>query len=489
MQDTLLIVDHHSQLGAQAPMLGQALHCQIRTVEDPQAALEWITGNNNVPRLEMVLWDISSFPERHIEAIRNVKALRPALPIVVLTPYGNEADAAAAMAAGASEFVTKPVSLIRLKFSLQQVIKQQRMSNYITWLERKFAGHMDFSDIVGESAPFRQALEAAREAALSKLPVWLEGEMGSGKELFARAIHGGSARAGKPFVTLNCEAVPEALAEGILFGQESAAPFGKGNFSLGKLREADQGTLFLEEPAALSPQVKQRLLSVLESGQMTPLGGKNPLRADVRLICATTRPEQYQATGADYISGHLYARCKSLSITLPPLHSRKGDVWLLAEHFLALYSASENKYIRPFAESALQWLDNHPWPGNVAQLAHTIWRAVVLCEGEEITLEDLRALQQNKLSRGNNRAKDAFTTNALLTDEQGRLKPLKSVEEQAIRFALQHAGGCMTRAAKNLGIGRSTLYRKVSEMAIDPYISRANHTMRPMMKISSMERS
>jgi DNA-binding NtrC family response regulator len=351
----------------------------------------------------------------------------------------------------------------------------QRMHHYIAWLERKVAGHMDLSDLVGKSPVFRQALTLASEAAASRKPVWIVGEAGTGKEMFARAIHGSSDRAGKPYSTVNCAMTPTHLMESVLFGQDNGA-VDQTHFSLSKLREAEQGTLLLEEIHALPPLLQRQLVDVLEKGAL--LGNS----IDIRLIATTSTTSDSGVP--EGIDPKLHQYLKPLVITLPPLHQRREDTILLAEHFLAMYATSENKYIRGLTERAKQWLIDHTWPGNVHQLGNVLWRAVVLCEGEMLDIVDLQLVLKNKIP-----ALMKETSFSGMLDEKGKMKTLRSVQEEAIRFALQHAGGCMTRAARNLGIGRSTLYRKVSQLDLDPYISRANQTTRPMISVSSLERS
>jgi DNA-binding NtrC family response regulator len=487
MQETILVIDDtvlQSQLKEHLSRY-RLLFQDIRS--NPEAAIgDIMSGKSQQP--DAMLLDLVTLGDAGLKMIRSMRETKPDFPIVVFTRYGDRDHAAAAMQAGAHDFLTKPVVMERLRLTLQHAIRIRRMHRYIDWLERKVAGHVDFSDIVGENPAFRRAVNLSREASPSKFPVWIEGEEGTGKELIARAIHGGGDRAGKPFVVVHCETLPEAMVEAVLFGQDKGFQPSSMQFALGRLRAADTGTLMLKEVGAFKPSVQRQLIQFLTTGAITPVGGSAPVKLDVRLICVTSKPSKHYVPGD--IAPVLMQKLKRHVITLLSLQERKGDTARLAEHFLTLYATSENKYIQGMTDHSLQWLINCPWPGNVAQLSHLIWRAVLLCDTQQLDVSDLQAVQKSKpiYFADPPRELAAAVANVLI-DEKGRVKTLKSVEEDAIRFALQYSNGCMARAARSLGIGRSTLYRKVGELEIDGYISRANQTMRPIMDTSPGERS
>lgn len=488
MRETILIVDTSlAQLQEKERSLQQALRYQTAGVLDPQQALEWVrTGVKPVP--DIILLDMDIGASAAMDALRALKALKSDLPVIIMTSYGDHQGAIEFIRAGASDFLSKPVPSERLQLSIQNAIKMQRVNQYIVWLERKVTSHMDIGDVIGESATFQEALALARQAAVSQAPVILTGESGTGKTLLARAIHGSGNRAGKPFVAVNCELLPPHLAPGMLFGQEKMLPMNRADFILGKVREADQGTLLLQEIGALSPELRQQIIDMLHSRAMKPLGSASPVAINVRLICTeggSGKYEHEQNTFRDLLSRSFQA----LSITLPPLRERRGDIALLAQHFLLIHATSENKYISGLTDRALKWLENCPWPGNVGQLANLLWRAVILCEGDRLDVDDLQAVQKSRSIYIADSPLSGTGKKSMLIDAEGKLRTLKSVQEEAIRYALKAADGCMTRAARSLGIGRSTLYRKVSEYSIDDYISRANQTTRPIIKVSSSDRS
>lgn len=474
MPETLLIVDTHSVKQALPEQAIQhKSHFHAIRAEEAKEALNMIR-DGHAPPPQAVLIDTAQ-PGEGLDLIRAVRALKPLMPIVVLTKYGDNEYAMQAMQAGASDFLVKPVELDRLLLSLQQALKFQRMSQYILWLERRVAGHIDLGDLVGKAPPFREALAQASEAAACKKPVWLAGPEGTGKAMFARAIHGSSDRAGKPFVAVNCQMLPSHLVESILFGQDSRNPESGVHFTLGKVREADQGTLLLASAEALPHEIQRRLAGILNTGEVTPQGGAQPAPVNIRLIFTTHLPLE-----SSNILSALYQRAQRIVITLPPLDARRDDIIPLAEHFLAMHSASENKYIRGFTPNAREWLRMHSWPGNVHQLSTVVWQAIVFCRSSILDREDLERVQ--------NPSRNVTPAVAVPARPEG-IRTLKSIQAEAIRYALEHTGGCMTQAARSLGIGRSTLYRKVSEFDLGNYISRANQTTRPMMNVSSADRS
>lgn len=490
MRETILVVDSSSvRLQEKERVLQQAMHYQTAGVLQVEKALEWVrAGQKPVP--DLVLLDVDTAGHAPtIAALRALKTLRGDLPVIVMAPYGDHHGATQAICSGASDCLNKPVPSERLQIALQNVLRMRRIRQYITWLERKAAGHMDIGDMVGESAPFQAALELARKASASESPVAISGGPGTGKTLLARAIHGSGKRAGKPFVIVNCELLPPHLAHGLLFGQENTPHMDGTEFILGKVREADQGTLLLQEIGALTPDLQQRIIDMLREKTITPAGSRTPVPVHVRLIYTTSAPGRHDA-GQRAFQQRLADAFPALSLTLPPLKERRGDIALLARHFLLVHATSENKYVSSITDRALTWLENHPWPGNVRQLSSVIWRAVILCEAMRLDVEDLQAVQKiRSIYIADSPLDAAAGKQSVLFDAGGNIRTLKSVQEEAIRYALKATDGCMTRAARALGIGRSTLYRKVSEYSIEDYISRANQTTRPMMKVSSGNRS
>ena len=337
-------------------------------------------------------------------------------------------------------------------------------------------------------------LRTAEKAAASDIPVLIEGESGVGKELIARAIHGQGERRAKPFIAVNCGAIPDNLVESILFGHEKGAFTGATERHPGKFVEASGGTLFLDEVGELPPAAQVKLLRALQEGEVEPVGARKPVKVDVRVISATNRN-----LIADVKSGRfredLFYRLHVFPITVPPLRERAEDIADLVRHFLARFAAEEGKRIRSISGEALMLLGRHRWPGNVRQLENAVFRAVVLAEGDSIGVDEFPqiaaqiAAQTGQpfaelpnmasapslaempalLDVGPGAAPSMPLSHGALTllDDHGEVRPLEAIEAETIRFAVAHYRGQMSEVARRLRIGRSTLYRKLDQLGLE----------------------
>ena len=341
-------------------------------------------------------------------------------------------------------------------------------------------------------------LRALEKAAASAIPVLVEGESGIGKELIARAIHGCGARRAKPFVAVNCGAMPENLVESILFGHEKGAFTGATEKHHGKFVEADGGTLFLDEVGELPPPAQVKLLRALQEGEVEPVGGRKIIKVDVRIISATNR-DLIADVKAGRFREDLFYRLHVFPISVPPLRQRPEDIPALARHFLARIAAEEGKRVRSISAEALALLAAFRWPGNVRQLENAIFRAVVLADGEEIGVNEFPQISSHQsgptpiaaqpfsepwiepspamVSSLAGRAYRRAARNAAaltmpapslhLTDPHGEVRPLDDIESEVIRFAIAHYDEQMSEVARRLKIGRSTLYRKLEGLGLD----------------------
>jgi DNA-binding NtrC family response regulator len=423
-----------------------------------------------------------------------------AIPVIVQTAHGGIDVVVSAMRAGAIDFAVKPVGAERLLVSLRNAMATRALEGEFARMKRSRGGTLSFKDIVTRSAKMRAVLQAAQKSAGSTIPVLVEGESGVGKELIARAIHGAGARRGKPFVAVNCGALPENLIESILFGHEKGAFTGATERHEGKFQEASGGTLFLDEVGELPPPAQVKLLRALQEGEVEPVGGKRPVQVNVRVISATNRDLL-----ADVKSGRfredLFYRLHVFPILVPALRDRSEDIPDLTRHFMVRFAAEEGKRVRTMSAEALQLLSAYPWPGNVRQLENAIFRAVVLAEGEEIGLEEFPHIANPSecvstpaslslvpsadngpsppLAPGIVIAEEAVISSSVggegvslpehlvnLVDEAGHARPLEEVEADAIRFALAHYRNQMSEVARRLRIGRSTLYRKLDGLGL-----------------------
>jgi DNA-binding NtrC family response regulator len=356
---------------------------------------------------------------------------------------------------------------------------------------------LNFADLVLRAEPMQRVVALGRRAAASSIPVLIEGESGVGKELVARAIQGESERRARPFVVVNCGAIPETLVESLLFGHERGAFTGAVDKRIGKFQEADGGTLFLDEIGELPLEAQVKLLRALHDGEIDPVGAKRPIKVNFRLISATNR-DMVKLVKEGKFREDLYYRLNVFPIWVPPLRERLDDVPELARHFLASFAAEESRPVRSISAEALDLLGRHPWPGNVRQLENAMFRAVVLSDGEELTVSEFPQIAAHAGGRNGTAATAAPTRSAPApsppgpvmlgaerivphtiaigngglgipaTTDQGEIRSLEAMEADMIRLALGRYRWHMTEVARRLGIGRSTLYRKMREFGLEP---------------------
>jgi DNA-binding NtrC family response regulator len=410
------------------------------------------------------------------------------LPVVVQTAHGGIDNVVSAMRAGAVDFVVKPVGAERLQVSLRNALAARALAGELARLKNSRSGTLTFRDIVTRSPRMQEVLRVAEKAAASDIPVLVEGESGVGKELIARAIHGSSERRSKPFIAVNCGAIPDNLVESLLFGHEKGAFTGATERHVGKFVEAGGGTLFLDEVGELPLSAQVKLLRAIQEGEVEPVGARKPVKVDVRLISATNRNLVLEAKAGRFRED-LFYRLHVFPITVPPLRDRLEDVAGLVRHFLVRFAAEEGKHVRSVSAEAMRLLTAYSWPGNVRQLENAVFRAVVLADGDEISADEFPQVAVQLAAPTNagplqplqseGAIEAAVTADALtlatparedalpLLDGTGQLRPLEDIEADVIRFAVTHYRGQMSEVARKLRIGRSTLYRKLDQLGLD----------------------
>ncbi|MGA9439408.1 MAG: sigma-54 dependent transcriptional regulator [Pseudolabrys sp.] len=412
------------------------------------------------------------------------------IPVIVQTAHGGIDNVVSAMRAGATDFVVKPASPERLEVSLHNVLAARALAGELQRLKRRHEGTLTIADVITRSAAMQPVLKAAEKAAASAISVLLEGESGVGKELIARAIHGSGTRRAKPFVAVNCGAMPETLVESILFGHEKGAFTGATERHAGKFVEADGGTLFLDEVGELPPPAQVKLLRALQEGAVEPVGGRKVVKLDVRIISATNR-NLIADVKAGRFREDLFYRLHVFPLSVPPLRTRREDVPDLARHFLTRFAAEEGKRVRGISREALSLLAAANWPGNVRQLENAMFRAVVLAEGEEIGINEFPQIAAQVSSDEASIPQLSEPSPAItaswpdgpadvvpvriatpahtlpITDSHGDVRPLEEIERDSIRFAISHYRGQMSEVARKLRIGRSTLYRKLEGLGLE----------------------
>jgi DNA-binding NtrC family response regulator len=410
--------------------------------------------------LDLVMPDLDG-----MAVLERIKPKRPELPAIVLTAQSGIDVIVNVMRAGAVDFIPKPASPERLKVSMENALKMNALTEQVSRLTRRAEGQMTFDDMIAASAAMGHVFHMARRGAASNIPMLIEGESGVGKEMIARAIQGSSDRAGKPFVAVNCGAIPENLVESILFGHEKGAFTGAVDKHIGKFQEADGGTLFLDEIGELRADMQVKLLRAIQEGEIDPIGSRQSVKVDIRLVSATNRNLQEMVEQGGFRED-LYYRLSVFPITVPPLRERTEDIPVLAEHFLAKFAATEGKPVRQLSPDAMDLLLRYDWRGNVRQLENSLFRAVVLCDGEELTVADFPQLAQSLGIPAPAAAANGHAV-AGLHDSTGHVRPLAEVEADMIRLAIDKYEGQMSEVARRLGIGRSTLYRKVRDLGLE----------------------
>jgi DNA-binding NtrC family response regulator len=470
MTARVLIVDDEP---TQRRLLDAALGRQgfeVEMAEDGASALARLT-QADAAEIDVVLLDLVMPEMDGLAVLERLRPEHPDLPVIVLTAKSGIEVIVGVMRAGAADFVPKPVSPERLRVSVENAIKMRALTGEVTRLSRRVEGALTFDDLVGSSSAMTEAVELAKRAADSSISVLLDGESGVGKEMFARAIQGSGERAGKPFVAVNCGAIPENLIESILFGHEKGAFTGASERHIGKFREADGGTLFLDEIGELRLDMQVKLLRALQEKEIDPIGGKQAVSVDVRVMSATNR-ELQRLIAEGTFREDLYYRLNVFPIRIPPLRERREDILPLAEYFLRTVAMSEQRPARRISVQAAQLLIGASWPGNVRQLENVMFRAVVLCQGKELAARDFPQIGDEP-PPANVVAGEAAPTNFErrntpgLMELKGEIRPLAEVEADLIRLALERYDGRMSEVARRLGIGRSTLYRKVKELGLE----------------------
>ena len=502
MAQTILIVDDDP---VQRRLLEAAISrsgMSVVTAPGGQPALDILNGPRG-DQFALVLLDLVMPDVDGITVLTRLRAAHTELPVIVLTAKGGIDSAVEAMRAGANDFLVKPASPERIAVSIRNALTIGTLSGEVTRLKKRNENRLLFDDLIGRSSEMRQVFRLGQRAAQSNIPILIEGESGVGKELIARAIQGSSERSGKPFVTVNCGAIPENLVESILFGHEKGSFTGATDKHLGKFQEANGGTLFLDEIGELRLDIQVKLLRALQEGEIDPVGSKRPVQVDVRIISATNR-DLAELTRDGLFREDLYYRLNVFPIFLPPLRQRREDVPALARHFIARFAAEENKAVAGLTPEATDLIERFTWPGNVRQLENTIFRAVVLCDGTVLDACDfpqiasalgveLQARRPNPMMapspayapsvhapmQHSHVAPAHASPYALAAmDAGGHMRKLEDVESEMIRLAISHYEGHMSEVARRLGIGRSTLYRKLKDLGLEQHIEESEEAKR-----------
>jgi len=441
---TVLVVDDESANVTSLRKIFEREGFRVLTAESARPALELARQH----KIEVVLTDLMMPGTSGLELMRALKQVHPDLEVVMMTAYGTVETAVQAMREGAYDFVEKPLKRMTIVKTVRKAAERQSLLAENRSLKSQLRS-LTQRPIVGSSPALRRVLDVAHQAAPSNATVLVLGESGTGKELLARTIHGHSSRAEGPFVAVNCSAIPESILEAELFGHERGAFTGANERREGRFAKARGGTLFLDEIGELSPAVQVKLLRVLQEGEYEPIGGDTQT-ADVRIVAATNKDLESEVASGSFRED-LFYRLNVIAITAPPLRTRREDIPLLVDHFLGVYCAKNGRARLETPREVLERLQEYRWPGNVRELENVIERAVVLCRGDKLSLDDL----PDSIRDARHDPPSAITV-AVGT-------PLDEVERRLLRETLRHAGGDKSVAAQMLGISTRTIYRKLAD--------------------------
>ncbi|HTE96791.1 MAG TPA: sigma-54 dependent transcriptional regulator [Bradyrhizobium sp.] len=492
MVASILIADDDAVARRLVENMVQKCGYQTLVVDSGDAAIAMLTAPD-APVIDAVVLDLVMPGLDGMGVLAKIREAGLSIPVIVQTAHGGIDNVVSAMRAGAQDFVVKPVGIERLQVSLRNALNTSALKGELQRIRHSREGRLTFADIITRSETMAGVLRTAQKAATSTIPVLIEGESGVGKELFARAIHGSGERKSKPFVDVNCGAIPDNLVESILFGHEKGAFTGATERHTGKFVEASGGTLFLDEVSELPLAAQVKLLRALQEGMVEAVGGRKPVKVDVRIISATNRKLLDRVKSGQFRED-LFYRLHVLPLTIPPLRMRREDIPHLLRHFLARFCAEQNRPITGISGEAMTHLSQLDWPGNIRQLENAVYRAVVMSDSDQLGAADFPQVSTQPVAMpetyhqveplivdpafhstapamvsGNEIPIAPLSTAgtlAMLT-RSGEMRPLEEMEIEIIRFAISHYRGQMSEVARRLKIGRSTLYRKLDEATAD----------------------
>ena len=443
----VLIIDDENQLrGLLARIIGLEGY-EVIQADSCKAGLKQVEQQNP----DVIICDVRLPDGSGVDLITEMKRLGPLTEIILLTVHGNIPDGVQAIKNGAFDYITKGDDNNKIIPLLSRAMEKVEMARRLQQLEKQVGQKYSFESILGKSKPIRMAVELARKVSVTDVPVLLTGETGTGKEVFAQAIHQHSSRAGKAFVAVNCSAFSKELLESEIFGHKAGAFTGALKEKKGLFEEADQGTIFLDEIGEMAFDLQAKLLRVLESGEFIKVDTR-PIKVNVRIIAATNRDLQKEIE-AGHFREDLYYRLSVFRIQLPPLRERIEDIELYVRAFVKMFGPGVGKKIEEITPEYLGTLKKHVWKGNVRELRNVIERSMIIADGAVLTVSDLPFdIQQSVLESEGGKGYSEFD--------------LAQVEKAHIRKVLQYTGGNKTEAARLMHIGLTTLYRKIEEYGI-----------------------
>ena len=448
---TILVVDDDNAHRTMLRTLISGWGYEIEEADDGAAAIDKVSAF----AYDLVLMDVRMVKVSGLEALSRIKAFNPAIPVIIMTAYSSVETAVQALKQGAHDYLTKPLDFDKLKVTLARAMEHSRLKAENRQLKEQLGEKFNRQNIIGVSPAMVKLLETVAQVAPSEATTLITGDSGTGKELIAGAIHFNSNRKQGPFIKLNCAAITETLLESELFGHEKGAFTGAERRKEGRIRQADGGSLFLDEVSEMPLTMQVKLLRVLQERELTRVGGEEVIRVDIRLIAATNKNLTDLIT-AEKFREDLYYRLNVVGLHIPALAQRREDIPLLANHFLQLFADRNQKTIKGFTPQAMDQMIRYRWPGNVRELMNAVERAVVLTRSDFLDLPDF------PLMPGPENSRDQLNTENGHSTLSGDM-PLEQVERAAILRTLDAAAGNKSEAARRLGITRKTLHKKLKD--------------------------
>jgi two-component system response regulator HydG len=449
---TVLVVDDDQAHRTMLRTLVSGWGYEISEADDGDTAIQMVHGRP----YDLILMDMRMIKVSGLEALAEIKAYNPAIPVIIMTAYSSVDTAVKALKKGAYDYLTKPLNFDELRLAMERAMDHSHLKEENRLLRETLGSHFDQRNIIGRSTAMVKLLDTVAQVAPTEATVLITGESGSGKELIAGAIHFNSPRKTGPFIKINCAALTETLLESELFGHEKGAFTGAYRRKEGRFFLADGGSLFLDEVSEMSLAMQVKLLRVLQEREINRVGGEEVIAVDVRVITATNK-----ALIAEIEKGRfredLYYRLNVVTLDVPPLRERKEDIPLLAQHFLDIFAKKNHKHIKGLTPHAMDRLLKYEWPGNVRELMNAVERAVVLSRTEYLDEDDLPMVVKDQGAK----AEDLVPEMAVLGD-----MPLDEVEKATVLKTLEASGGNKSEAARRLGITRRTLHKKLKKYGV-----------------------
>ena len=450
-KSTVLVVDDDPAHRTMLRTLLTGWGHKIFEADDGSTAVEEVRSR----AFDLVLMDIRMIKVSGLQALTEIKAINPAIPVIIMTAYSSVETAVDTLKKGAYDYLTKPLDFDELRLTMERAMDHVQLREENRLLRESLGSHFDLQNIIGRSPAMVKLLETVAQVAPSEATVLISGKSGTGKEMIAGAIHFNSPRKYGPFIKINCAAITETLLESELFGHEKGAFTGAHRKKEGRFIQAHQGSLFLDEISEMSLAMQVKLLRVLQEREITRVGGEEVIKVDVRIIAATNK-DLLQGMEAGQFREDLFYRLNVVTLHVPPLRERREDIPLLAQHFLEIFSKKNNKELKGFTPQAMDRLLKHNWPGNVRELMNAVERGVVLSRSEYLDEDELPLILDERPFNG-----QTSSGNTIPAD-----MPLDEVEKMTILKTLELAGNNKSEAARRLGITRRTLHKKLKKYGI-----------------------